>query len=377
MGRNLKTEFAPAERASEEELKQQAIIFRENSIINQLANSIPNLLLILNHERQIVFANQNFIKLLQLSDLDEIIGKRPGEAVNCIHSKGEGGCGTTQFCSKCGAINAILESQKNTQSVKECRILTTQNDALDFLVVATPYWVNGLMFTLFTLSDISDEKRRMTLERIFFHDVLNTAGGISGLSEVIQLVDDPGEQRELLRIIHHSSESLVEEIKSQQQLNAAERGTLEPECSEIFSLEILKELSELYARHPIIGNKKIIIENTSQNLKFKSDKVLVKRTLGNMIKNSLEASLPEGIVTLSGNEGTGSVIFSVHNSTYIKKEIQLQLFKRSFSTKGSGRGIGTYSIKLLGEKYLKGKVWFESFENTGTTFFIELPLACS
>jgi sensor histidine kinase regulating citrate/malate metabolism len=48
------------------------------------------------------------------------------------------------------------------------------------------------------------------------------------------------------------------------------------------------------------------------------------------------------------------------------------LFRRSFSTKGRGRGIGTYSMKLLGEKYLKGRVWFTSSPNAGTTFFIEV-----
>jgi sensor histidine kinase regulating citrate/malate metabolism len=66
------------------------------------------------------------------------------------------------------------------------------------------------------------------------------------------------------------------------------------------------------------------------------------------------------------------VKFSVHNSKYIEPEVQNQLFKRSFSTKGVGRGFGTYSMKLFGEKYLKGKVWFESSPENGTTFFIEI-----
>ncbi|MPN46151.1 hypothetical protein SDC9_193734 [bioreactor metagenome] len=52
---------------------------------------------------------------------------------------------------------------------------------------------------------------------------------------------------------------------------------------------------------------------------------------------------------------------------------QLQIFNRSFSTKGDGRGLGTYSIRLLGEKYLKGHVGFTSNKNDGTTFFIRLP----
>jgi signal transduction histidine kinase len=55
------------------------------------------------------------------------------------------------------------------------------------------------------------------------------------------------------------------------------------------------------------------------------------------------------------------------------KEIQLQIFARSFSTKGQGRGLGTYSVRLLTEKYLKGKVWFKSSEKQGTTFYICIP----
>jgi Histidine kinase-, DNA gyrase B-, and HSP90-like ATPase len=53
--------------------------------------------------------------------------------------------------------------------------------------------------------------------------------------------------------------------------------------------------------------------------------------------------------------------------------VQLQMFQRSFSTrKGRGRGIGSYSVKLLIEKYLHGKVWFVSREPEGTTFFVAL-----
>jgi sensor histidine kinase regulating citrate/malate metabolism len=70
---------------------------------------------------------------------------------------------------------------------------------------------------------------------------------------------------------------------------------------------------------------------------------------------------------------TERVIFFVHNDQFMPKEVQLQVFKRSFSTKGKDRGLGTYSIKLLGERYLKGKVWFETDLKNGTTFLISLP----
>ncbi|MBK7188571.1 MAG: hypothetical protein IPH86_07860 [bacterium] len=55
------------------------------------------------------------------------------------------------------------------------------------------------------------------------------------------------------------------------------------------------------------------------------------------------------------------------------RTVQLQVFQRSFSTKGRDRGIGTYSIKLLTEKYLGGKASFVSDEGQGTTFSVTLP----
>jgi sensor histidine kinase regulating citrate/malate metabolism len=57
-------------------------------------------------------------------------------------------------------------------------------------------------------------------------------------------------------------------------------------------------------------------------------------------------------------------------------EVQARVFQRSFSTKSQhGRGLGTYSMKLLAENYLRGKVSFLSEVESGTVFFLDLPLA--
>jgi len=59
---------------------------------------------------------------------------------------------------------------------------------------------------------------------------------------------------------------------------------------------------------------------------------------------------------------------------FIPLDIQTRIFQRSFSTKGSDRGLGTYSLKLLGERYLQGEVQFATIEGKGTTFSVRLPL---
>ena len=74
-----------------------------------------------------------------------------------------------------------------------------------------------------------------------------------------------------------------------------------------------------------------------------------------------------------GAEDTGDTVkFWVKNDKVIPIYVQAQLFQRSFSTKDSSRGIGTYSVKLLTENYLKGKVSFVSNETDKTVFSVEL-----
>jgi signal transduction histidine kinase len=371
----IATDFAPAERATPHTLKNQSQLMKHDNILTQVADSVSSLVVILNKERQIVYGNKTFLDMLGSTASESLIGKRPGEAINCMHSsQSEGGCGTTQFCSVCGAVNAILEAQQGTQATKECRIITNENEAMDLKVTATPYYLNGEQYIFFAIADISNEKRRQTLERVFFHDILNSAGGISGLSSIMPLISDMDEMTKTAEIINRAASFLVDEINSQQMLTIAESGDLVLSFSQIESLNILKELGELYSQHEVIRDKFLSIDKNAVSGQAITDVVLLRRVLGNMVKNALEASPSGGKVILSCSQKEDAIRFTVHNEVYMPREIQFQLFKRSFSTKGVGRGIGTYSMKLFGEKYLKGEVGFESTENDGTTFFIEIPM---
>ena len=106
---------------------------------------------------------------------------------------------------------------------------------------------------------------------------------------------------------------------------------------------------------------------------LRSDPVLIRRVITNMLKNALEASSQGEEASLILSEEEGRIVMSVHNPAFIPREVQLQIFQRSFSTKGRGRGIGTYSMKMLTENYLEGEIGFSSDELSGTTFRVLLP----
>jgi signal transduction histidine kinase len=133
-------------------------------------------------------------------------------------------------------------------------------------------------------------------------------------------------------------------------------------------LELLKAVAEAYREHQVTGDRRICISPDSDDVTFDSDATLLRRVIGNMTKNALEACPAGGTVTLSCSTDPQRVLFSVHNPAVIPPHVQVQLFQRSFSTKGPGRGVGTYSMKLLSERYLDGEVSFTSSAEQGTTF---------
>ncbi len=372
---SLFTDFAPAERAAEQDLKKQHQTISSNQTLKKVLDAVPEAVLILNHERQIVYVNDATLKMLGANDFKTICGQRPGELLDCVHSKkSKGGCGTTSFCRYCGAVIAILASQKGQVSEEECRITQADTgDALDLKVKSSPYSEQGIQYYVFSIRDISSEKRKQAIERIFFHDILNTASGLYGYSELL-LDNNSSKSDDFKVIIHQLSQEIIDEIHSQRQLIAAENDELDSDPTDVNSLEILNRVVKTYTKHLVAEDKEISIDSDSESIDFLIDETLLFRVLSNILKNALEASDSGKTVFVSCKKNDNSVEFKISNHQVMPKSVQYQIFQRSFSTKGTGRGLGTYGIKLLSEKYLKGKVSFLSDEKEGTTFIVKYPI---
>jgi len=383
MNNELSTRFAPAERADRATIDRQARAVTVSSHVREVLSAISQVALLVNQQRQIVHCNQSLLDMLGITDVSQILGQRPGEMLNCLHANDQpSGCGTSEACAMCGAVNAILAAQAaNCPVTRECRLSVQRPDgiaALDLRVHVAPLTLLGEKFYLVSLIDISDEKRRRLLERIFFHDLINTASAIEGLVNVVVQSDyDAANVRELLPLVNRSSRQLVEEIIAQRVLTQAENGELRPVPVAIVLPDLLQQVIDTYARHQLASRRTLLLAPVAAAGPLTADPVILRRVVANLVKNALEAT-PEGsTITISAANAGGRMELAVHNPGVIPADVQLQIFQRSFSTKGANRGLGTYSIKLLTERYLGGTVAFSSSAADGTTFRIALPLAPS
>lgn len=346
--------------------------------IQQIINSYPHVSVVLNQDYQIILSNQQLVKVAGLEKLEQAFGDRPGDVMQCIHSTENNGCGLSNSCRYCGIINSIKDSQaKGITVTRECRITTTRDGKLvfhDFQVNCAPINLFGEHYTLLNLFDISSEKRNQMLENVFFHDILNRLGGLTGLVQIIKLENKQPELDEYIDTLDTIGELVVEDIQIQRFLKAAENANLILNIREYSAFDIVDSVQKQIAFNSVLKSKKLEVYTTCTDFRFKTDSALLKRILLNMAMNASEASPEMAEIKISCSLKPGKAVFSVNNVGTIPEDVQLQIFQRSFSTKGSGRGLGTYSMKLFGENYLHGRVYFRTNEKQGTTFTIELPL---
>lgn len=365
-------------RASPQTIERQAKMILDTGLLETLYDAVTESVLILNRQRQVVFCNKNWAQLLGVKDRLALYGRRVGEALGCSNSHSPGGCGGGEGCAFCGALQATLTTQqKDRPDVREVQFLRGHPpEAMDILVRTTPLSLDGEQLTIVALTDISHLKRRRALERIFFHDLLNTVASMRLISDLL-VQTKPDKLKDMAGRVGHGVRRLMEEIASQRDLMAAEGNELAVHPLEVRSLELLKQVVEDYQELATPRRCRLVVDAAAEDVLFTVDITILSRVVGNMLKNAIEASEDGEVITAGCKGGDSTVTFSVHNRAFIPRDVQLQLFKRSFSTKGLGRGLGTYSMLLLTEKYLKGQVSFTSTQDQGTTFNVALPLGSS
>lgn len=138
--------------------------------------------------------------------------------------------------------------------------------------------------------------------------------------------------------------------------------------------DVIGSLKELYQTDENVAfiwrpvNEKVLIE---------ADKTQMNRLFTNLIANGLEACHENGVCRIEVAESIKERMIRVSikdNGEGIPPEMQSRIFVPNFTTKSSGTGLGLAMCMGIVEQ-AHGKIWFETEQEKGTTFYVELPLA--
>ena len=217
-------------------------------------------------------------------------------------------------------------------------------------------------------------KLREEVERITRHDLKSPLS--ASLTTADQLLESSYlgvEQRESIELIRDATTEVIQMINRSLDLFKMERGTYQfhPESVDLVKLT-QRVVSELRAPAKEKGVR-ILFEGPLLAFGLLEES-LMRSTLGNLIKNAVEASKAKDEVKVSVLLHEALVEIQIKNPAMIPEPLQGSFFdKYSTAGKEGGTGIGTYSAKLMTE-IQKGQIKFDSSEEAGTTLYLQIPI---
>jgi signal transduction histidine kinase len=189
------------------------------------------------------------------------------------------------------------------------------------------------------------------------------------------------EQREYLETIYTGNKRMVELVGALLNVSRLELGTfvVEPEPTDIVKLAI----SVLDEQKPQSDARKQTVTPQMQKgiPKLMVDPKLLRIVMQNLLSNAIKYTPEGGKIEVAVTKEAKNVLLRVTDTGWgIPKEQHHNIFSKLFRADNvkmrdtEGTGLGLYIAKTIVENS-GGKIWFESDENKGTTFYVTLPLS--
>lgn len=219
------------------------------------------------------------------------------------------------------------------------------------------------------------------------HEIRTPLNAIIGFSELLSnKLESPGtSESSYIKVIINSSYDLLRLINDIIDIAKIEAGQLQLEQNECDIIDELKTLHSTYSQ--IIDSKpekkevslQLNYSSTTERLVVKTDGNRLRQVLRNLLDNAIKFT-ESGSIEFGYKEVNGSLQFFVSDTGIgIPKASQKSLFQRFVKIEHRehklypGTGLGLVISKNLVE-LMGGRIWFQSEQQKGTTFFFTIPL---
>jgi len=270
-----------------------------------------------------------------------------------------------------------------------------------------PYFLTGKIIDIkgqkYLVGTGYDISRKKQLEEYFYqnqkmealgslaggvaHDLNNILGAVLGYSELLSSQEDLSDESAeyvsgIIKVCSRAQDFIG-------QIMSLSRKTVSR--TEVFSIKKLAEDSVDFVKSSVPDNTLLKIELPEDDINIEADPVQINQIFINLINNALYAmENKNGVIGLSLSKITAGAdnlmgldpgreyaeIRIKDTGCGIPKEISSRIFDPFFSTKPKGEGSGMgLSVALGIAKKFRGNIIFESTPNSGSNFFVYLPVS--
>jgi PAS domain S-box-containing protein len=291
-----------------------------------------------------------------------------------------------------GELRSMMAKITKGEVVEHLQTLRKRKDGslVEVSITTSPIKdANGRITGASTIArDITKErqidKAKTEFVSLASHQLRTPLSAINWYAEML-LAGDAGklkkEQKSFLEEIYHSNQRMVSLVNSLLNVSRLELGTfmVDPEKVDI------REIAD-----SVIGELQPQIKKKAQSFTKKFgkglpvmmlDKKLIRMVIQNLLTNAVKYTREKGKISFTVEQGKKNLLITVADTGMgIPKSQQPQIFKKMFRADNvreadtEGTGLGLYIVKAIITN-AGGKVWFESEENKGTTFYVTIPMS--
>jgi two-component system NtrC family sensor kinase len=275
----------------------------------------------------------------------------------------------------------------------DLRALLTRTDINDPLQYHEVSFADGRVGNA-QLTMIPDVGRALTMQDITYlkemdrirsefvhtvsHDLRSPLTSVIGYTELVERAGTLNElQRDFLNRIQDSVQQITGLINDLLDIGSIEAGF--DTRREFVQLEGILRYTIDMLQGQIKAKHLTVVTNISPSLPaFRANPIRLRQVMDNVVGNAIKYSYPNGEINISIHSEDNQMILQVTDAgpgipTADQPRIFDKFYRGSNISEVEGSGLGLAIVKTIVESH-QGRIWVESVEGKGSSFFIVLPI---
>ena len=276
-------------------------------------------------------------------------------------------------------VEAWRRCQQTRQMQTESVEVPARHQFLQLVVIPDTHSSGSLLL----VQDLTRLRRLETVRRDFVsnlsHELRTPLASLKALAETLQegALDDPPAARHFIDQIQVEVDALTQMVNELLELSKIESGRFTLDLAPVAACDLLDSASRRMQLQSERAGLNLRVECTDDLPNVRIDSQRLEQVLVNLIHNAVKFTRAGGEVTLIAEAIDGSIRFAVRDSGVgIAEEEVPRIFERFYrvdkSRTGSGTGLGLSIAKHIVEAH-GGKIWVESVDGQGSTFYFTIP----
>jgi len=361
---------------------EKKLAYSEKEKIDAILHSIGDGVFVVDAEKKIIMINYVTEEISGFKG-EELVGHEYNKKLKFIFEKDKKE--NSEFMDKALSTGTVQEMSNHTMIVKKDGTEIPVADSAAPLKDKDGKIIGCVVVFRDVTKEREVDKMKTEFVSLASHQLRTPLTSIKWYAELLLEENDGkklgAEERDFVKEIHEGNErmvNLVNDLLNVSKIETGKKFVIEKKKEDLTSI-IAKSIKE---QKIIAAQKEIEIAFSGKpenGLEILIDGEKIKQVIQNFISNAIKYSPKGSTITVNQQNNDDEIIVSVQDrGAGIPKNQQNKIFQKFFRasnvilTGAEGTGLGLYIAKSIVEGH-GGKIWFDSVENKGTTFFISIP----